>query len=183
MEQAQFLVKLKQGDESAFVFLYNSYWRKVYRFAEIYLSDEEEIKEIVQQVFIKLWESRASIDENREIDGLLFILSRNLIFDTFRKSQNRTMLKLTAVEVANTLSVSGEDLESKDLLEYIWKLVALLPPQQQRVFTMSRKLQKTNKEIAEQLSITERAVERNIYLALKFIKKNLRSFIKDISMF
>src|SRR5699024_6077286 len=100
MEQAQFLVKLKQGDESAFVFLYNSYWRKVYRFAEIYLSDEEEIKEIVQQVFIKLWESRASIDEHREIDGLLFILSRNLIFDTFRKSQNRTMLKLTAVEVA-----------------------------------------------------------------------------------
>lgn len=104
-------------------------------------------------------------------------MTRNIIFDYFRKSLNKVTVKLTAFEVAEKIAVPGEDLDAKDLLEYIWKLVSLLPPRQQEVFTMSRKQQLTNKEIAEQLSITEKAVERNLYLSLKFIKKNLNLFI------
>ena len=81
MEKTSVLAKLKQGDETSFTFVYDHYWRKVYRFSEIYLNDDEEIKEAVQEVFIKLWESRASINENKDIDGLLFIMTRNTIFD------------------------------------------------------------------------------------------------------
>ena len=80
------------------------------------------------------------------------------------------------------IAISDETLEVKDLLEYIWKLVSLLPPRQQEVFIMSRKQQMTNKEIAEQLDISEKAVERNIYFALKFIKKNLNLFIFFITI-
>ena len=150
--------------------------------AEIYLNDDEEIKEAVQEVFIKLWESRASINENKDIDGLLFIMTRNTIFDYFRKSLNKITMKITALEVAEKIAISDETLEVKDLLEYIWKLVSLLPPRQQEVFIMSRKQQMTNKEIAEQLDISEKAVERNIYFALKFIKKNLNLFIFFITI-
>ena len=57
MEKTSVLAKLKQGDETSFTFVYDHYWRKVYRFSEIYLNDDEEIKEAVQEVFIKLWES------------------------------------------------------------------------------------------------------------------------------
>ena len=99
MEKTSVLAKLKQGDETSFTFVYDHYWRKVYRFSEIYLNDDEEIKEAVQEVFI-----------------------------------------------------------------------------------MSRKQQMTNKEIAEQLDISEKAVERNIYFALKFIKKNLNLFIFFITI-
>ena len=91
-------------------------------------------------------------------------------------------MKITALEVAEKIAISDETLEVKDLLEYIWKLVYLLPPRQQEVFIMSRKQQMTNKEIAEQLDISEKAVERNIYFALKFIKKNLNLFIFFITI-
>ena len=164
MEKTSVLAKLKQGDETSFTFVYDHYWRKVYRFSEIYLNDDEEIKEAVQEVFIKLWESR------------------NTIFDYFRKSLNKVTMKITALEVAEKIAISDETLEVKDLLEYIWKLVSLLPPRQQEVFIMSRKQQMTNKEIAEQLDISEKAVERNIYFALKFIKKNLNLFIFFITI-
>lgn len=177
MEKTLVITKLKQGDEDAFTFLYNQYWRKVYRFSEIYLTDIDEIKEVVQEVFIKLWESREQINEGKNIDGLIFIITRNMIFDHFRKSMNKITIKLTALEVAEKIAIPGEDFETKDLLEHIWKLVSVLPPRQQEVFIMSRRKQMTNKEIAEQLSITEKAVERNLYLALKFIKKNLKLFI------
>ena len=52
MEKTSVLAKLKQGDETSFTFVYDHYWRKVYRFSEIYLNDDEEIKEAVQEVFI-----------------------------------------------------------------------------------------------------------------------------------
>lgn len=177
MDKTSVLAKLKQGDETSFTFLYDHYWRKVYRFSEIYLTDDDEIKEVVQEVFIKLWESRESINEGKDIDGLLFIMTRNTIFDYFRKSLNKVTMKITALEVAEKIAVPGEDFETKNLLEYIWKLVSLLPPRQQEVFVMSRRQHLSNKEIAEQLSITEKAVERNIRLALIFIKKNLQLFI------
>ena len=182
MEKTSVLAKLKQGDETSFTFVYDHYWRKVYRFAEIYLNDDEEIKDAVQEVFIKLWESRASINENKDIDGVLFIMTRNTIFDYFRKSLNKVTMKITALEVAEKIAISDETLEVKDLLEYIWKLVSLLPPRQQEVFIMRRKQIRTNKEIAEQLDISEKAVERNIYFALKFIKKNLNLFIFFITI-
>ena len=50
-------------------------------------------------------------------------------------------MKITALEVAEKIAISDETLEVKDLLEYIWKLVSLLPPRQQEVFIMSRKQQ------------------------------------------
>ena len=78
MEKTSVLAKLKQGDETSFTFVYDHYWRKVYRFSEIYLNDDEEIKEAVQEVFIKLWESRASINENKDI--LLLRLLRKLLY-------------------------------------------------------------------------------------------------------
>ena len=104
MEKTSVLAKLKQGDETSFTFVYDHYWRKVYRFSEIYLNDDEEIKEAVQEVFIKLWESRASINENKDIDGLLFIMTRNTIFDYFRKSLNKITMKITALEVAEKIA-------------------------------------------------------------------------------
>lgn len=119
MEKTSVLAKLKQGDETSFTFVYDHYWRKVYRFSEIYLNDDEEIKEAVQEVFIKLWESRASINENKDIDGLLFIMTRNTIFDYFRKSLNKVTMKITALEVAEKIAISDETLEVKDLLEYM----------------------------------------------------------------
>jgi len=119
MEKTSVLAKLKQGDETSFTFVYDHYWRKVYRFSEIYLNDDEEIKEAVQEVFIKLWESRASINENKDIDGLLFIMTRNTIFDYFRKSLNKITMKITALEVAEKIAISDETLEVKDLLEYM----------------------------------------------------------------
>lgn len=49
MEKTSVLAKLKQGDETSFTFVYDHYWRKVYRFSEIYLNDDEEIKEAVRE--------------------------------------------------------------------------------------------------------------------------------------
>ena len=58
MTEKELIVQLKEGDEKAFTTLYRRYWPKVYNFSRLYLSSILEIEEVVQEVFVKVWESR-----------------------------------------------------------------------------------------------------------------------------
>lgn len=175
--------KLKEGDEAAFRFIYNAYWNKVFHFTRLYLTDSYQVEDVVQEVFIKLWEIKAQLDDERNLDGLLFIITKNKIFNQTRKSLNERTFMQTLKE-AEVISCDMEkQIVASDLNEYINKLVTLLPPRQQETFLMSRKLGMSNKEIAERLSISEKGVERNIYLALKFIKKRLPFFVVQFFVF
>ena len=86
---------LREGNEAAFAYIYNAFVGKVYNFTTLYITDFVEIEDVVQEVFIKLWEMRSAIDENRSIEGLLFIITRNLIFNQSRKSFNEAVFKET----------------------------------------------------------------------------------------
>ena len=79
MNEKELLIQLKNGDEKAFTLLYNYYWQLVYNFCRLYVSSKHEIEEIIQKVFIKLWEHRILICEEDNFKGLLFIITRNLV--------------------------------------------------------------------------------------------------------
>jgi len=74
-----------KGDHKAFERLYNKYWAKVYHFTSIYINDEYEREEIVQKVFIRFWDARERLDPQKSPDGLLFIITRNIIFNQIHR--------------------------------------------------------------------------------------------------
>ncbi|MDE6872093.1 MAG: RNA polymerase sigma-70 factor [Bacteroidales bacterium] len=172
-EQADILL-LKMGDEKAFERLYRRYWAKVYHYAGLFIRDAAEQEDLTQQVFLKIWEVRSSLDEERSLNGLLFIITRNLTFNTYHKSLN-----LDAVKRAEELSAeyssadTSSAIEARSLESYISQLVDCLPSRQREAFMLSRAEGLTYKEIAQRMSISVKAVEKNISLALKFIKSNL----------
>ena len=132
---------------------------------------------MVQDVFVKVWESRETFDETKNFDGFLFIITRNIIFNYSRRYFNELNFKMTALRgIENSYNIE-EELDAADLKNYVDRLIAQLPPQRQRIFKMSREQHLSNKEIAEQCAVTEKAIERQITLALKFIKDNLPLFI------
>ena len=132
---------------------------------------------MVQDVFVKVWESRETFDETKNFDGFLFVITRNIIFNYSRRYFNELNFKMTALKgLENSYDIEAE-LDAADLKNYIDRLIAQLPPQRQRIFRMSREQHLSNKEIAEQCAVTEKAIERQITLALKFIKDNLPLFI------
>ena len=177
MQEKETVRKLKHGDQEAFAFLYNHYWKQVYNFTRLYFTASMDIEEIVQEVFVKVWESHHFLDENKSFEGYLFIITRNVIFNHSRRYYKETALKITAIQaVEESYDMEGE-LDAADLKKYIDDLVMHLPPRQREVFRMSRELHMSNREIAEHFSITEKAIERHINLALKFLKKNLNLFM------
>ena len=161
MKEKVILNRMKAGDEEAFAWLYNHYWQKVYHFARLYLTSSSEISEAVQDVFLHVWEARETFDNSKNFDGYLFIITRNIIFNYSRRYFNELNFKMTVLQSME----EGYSIEEE------------LDANRQRIFRMSRELHLSNKQIAEQCAITEKAVERQITLALKFIRDNLPFFV------
>ncbi len=184
MTEIELIQSMKQGDESAFTALYKIYWAKVHNFSRLYLSSLSEVEEVVQEVFVKVWESRALIREKESFSGFLFIITRNTIFNQFRRSFNDEAYRdtvLSAAQVSTTYGVE-DDLYAAELKDCLMRLLSELPPRQQEVFRMSRMEHMSYKEIALRLSISEKTVERHVNEALKFLKKNMQLFSIFISL-
>ena len=196
MDETEILTEVKAGNTIAFERLYDCYWLKVYNFAQLYITSSFEVSEVVQDVFVKVWESREMFDETKNFDGFLFIITRNIIFNYSRRHFYELNFKMTALRgLENSYDIEDE-LDAADLKSYIdklidtpvliepgetryWvrKLIEQLPPQRRRIFKMSREQHLTNKEIAERCAVSEKAIERQITMALKFLRDNLPMFI------
>ena len=177
MTEKELIILLKEGDEKAFTTLYRRYWSKVYNFSRLYLSSILEIEEVVQEVFVKVWESRSLLREDDNFKGFLFVITRNLVFNQFRRSFNENAYKLTVLSSIMPYYNLEEELTAADLQEFIEKMVKELPPRQQEVFNLSRNAHLTYKEISIHLNISEKTVERHIKEALKFLKKNIMFYL------
>lgn len=173
MKDKELILLLKQSNKDAFTTLYTKYWRQVYNFSKLYLINKDAAEEVVQEVFIKVWESRDFIREEDNFKGLLFIITRNLIFNHHRKSVNEDFYKMTVLKAIEASYNIEEEIEARNLSEYIDMLIAELPPRRQEIFNLSRKENKTYKEIAELLHISERTVENQISEALKYLRQNI----------
>lgn len=170
--------KFINGDEEVFRVIYDKEWKKVYDFTRIYIKDEFESEEIVQEVFIRLWRMRRRIDRDKSIDGLLFIITRNIIFNSSRKSLNKeACLSVIAQATDEACDSMQSQIEADDMRNYISELVDMMPPRQRETFLLSRRGLLSNKEIASQLHISVKGVERNLYLALRFLRKNLPLYV------
>lgn len=173
MEEKQLIKLLKEGDKEAFSLLYKQYWDQVYRFCQLYLNSKERVEDVVQEVFIKVWESRDFIREDDHFKGLLFIITRNLIFNQYRKNLNESFYKMTVLSAMETSYDIEEEIVACDLSEYIDQLIAELPEKRREIFNLSRKEHKSYKEIALLLNISEKTVENQISKALKYLKWNI----------
>ena len=127
MTEKELIILLKEGDEKAFTTLYRRYWSKVYNFSRLYLSSILEIEEVVQEVFVKVWESRSLLREDDNFKGFLFVITRNLVFNQFRRSFNENAYKLTVLSSIMPYYNLEEELTAADLQEFIEKMVKELP--------------------------------------------------------
>ncbi|WP_293717012.1 RNA polymerase sigma-70 factor [uncultured Parabacteroides sp.] len=173
MEENELILLLKQSSKEAFTTLYKKYWKQVYNFSRLYLTSQEVAEEVVQEVFIKVWESRDFVREEDNFKGLLFIITRNLIFNMHRKNVNEDFYKITVLSAMESSYDIEEEIEAKNLSEYIDMLIAELPPRRREIFNLSRKENKGYKEIAILLNISEKTVENQISEALKYLRKNI----------
>ena len=166
---------LRKGDVEAFDLVYEKYAQKLYAFSLKYLKSVEESEELVQSVFLKLWENQQNLKKGTSFQSYLFTIAYNEICNLFRR---REYQKKFVVEKMTEFQESYDAVENKmdyqSVLQQVETIIAKLPEKQKIAFIKSRLEGKSTKEIASELALSPGTVDNYISEALKFIRKNLK---------
>jgi len=178
------VISLKNSDFKSFDKLFDKYGKKLYRFALGYLKSREDAEGLVLDVFMKVWENRASLDETKSFNSYLFTIAKNTILNHFRKKANQKsyleyIKQHTELIYANTEDNNLEnDILFSNLESQAKLIIDRLPSRRKEIYLLSREKGYCNEIIAQTLNISKKTVENQITLALKFIKEQLRN--KDL---
>jgi len=176
LPDSELVLLLKQGNEIAFTEIYNRYWAEMYYHAFRMLKDEDQSKDIVQEVFITLWAKSTTINENIKLSGHLYISLRNKVLNLIAKDKVRNDYLTSIASFIDEATLSGTQLlEEKELLQLIENEIANLPPRMREIFELSRKQDLSHKQIAAQLNISEQTVKKTVQNALKILKPKLNA--------
>jgi RNA polymerase sigma-70 factor (ECF subfamily) len=171
-DQGMFASRIRTGDKIAFRHFYNLYSKKIYGFALSYLKSKSEAEEIIQTVFVKIWETRDDIRDGTSLKSYLYKITVNHIYNylKYKKVRSTAAADLLASDSDNS---TLEKIYYNNLEENIHLIIEQLPEQRRVIFKLSRLEGLPHDEIAKRMQISVRTVESQIYKALKFLKKNL----------
>ena len=167
--------KLQKGDVEAFDLVYAKYAGKLYGFAFKYLKSKAETEEMVQSVFLKVWENHKTLRKESSFKSYLFTIAYNEICNCFkRRTHLQKYIGVQLLENSNASSDTEELINYHSTLEQLNEIIARLPERQRTIFLKSRQEGKTTKEIAEDLGISAGTVDNYISESLKFIRSHLQ---------
>lgn len=173
--------RLADGDEQAFREFYDQHWNRVYTMAVLYLKTPLAAQDAVQEVFEKLWISRANIAGVDNPAGYLYVMARNFIITELRKKKQVTALVPSIEEnIAETNLLPDKLMDAKELSALIEAAITALPSQQRKVYQLARQEQLPLKEVAAQLGISYSTAREHMSLALKSIRKYLGEQLKEL---
>ncbi|TDQ77901.1 RNA polymerase sigma factor [Sphingobacterium yanglingense] len=174
--ERQLLVDLKRGDHAAFQELYNMYKRSIVTSMLRLLKSPVLVEELVQELFLALWDNRENIDTDRSIRAYLFVIANNMAKNTLRKAyydkKMRSMLQPFDEQVYVQIDDHIRKKENQALLQQI---LSYLPSRRREVYTLCKLEQLSYKEVAQRLGITENAVNDHV----KKANAQIRDLIVD----
>ena len=165
--------KLRRGDTEAFDRLFKRYGDRLYGFALSYLKSKEETEELVQDVFLKIWENRKNLKKESSLKAYLFTIAYHNMCKIFRRKQIHAKFLEEKDGTENATFNQEEQLEYKATLEQIEQLIDKLPEKQKIIFLKSRKEGKSTREIAQEMNLAPGTVDNNISAALRFLRKHV----------
>jgi RNA polymerase sigma-70 factor (family 1) len=175
------LGKVAEGDEHAFAELFKNYYNLLGTFIMRLTESEPLTQEIVQDVFVKIWFNRSALADVECFKAYLIVVARNHTFNSLKQiARERSRQKEwvnTVLSIAANEADEPETINTHDLID---QAVALLPPQQKKVYLLSRRDGLRQNQIAKELNVSLETVKKHMVLALRFLKNHLRTHIDII---
>ena len=168
--------------------IYDRYSGKLYSFGLKYLRSTAEAEELVQSVFLKLWENHKHLNPDLSFKSYIFTITYNDICKFFRrKNYMQNFINEELLQNTDSSLETEQSIEYQSLLSRVQQIVEKLPERQRIIFKKSREEGKTTKEIAKELNLSSGTIDNYISAALCFLRKQLKSedlaLVLYISMF
>ncbi|WP_165940050.1 RNA polymerase sigma factor [Dyadobacter psychrotolerans] len=169
------LVRSSESDENAFAALFHLYKHKLYAYL-LRLTESEMLSEdIVQDVFMKLWNDRSSLSEIDSFGSYLFRMSKNHVINHFRRMSHETLIIAEMFQLNDSAHNETQDMIAlKETEKILGEIIEKLPAQQKAVYQLSRQDGKSHDEIANLLKISPNTVKNHIVQAMSTIRTQLR---------
>lgn len=173
--ELELVERIKNDDESAFIEVYNLFWKRLYNFGYNKLGKKEIVEGIVQEVFIDLWAKRGKLEIHTSLSSYLFSAINYRIINQYKSQSIRE--KYSEMEKSKgeqTSSSVEEKVHYNDLKSNIKKVVGQFPSQRQKVYKLRFNKGLSYNEIAQNLGISVSTVEKHLMRALKDLRVSLR---------
>lgn len=168
----ELLESLKRGDNNAFEELYHFYKEPALRFCNSILKDTEESENIIQEVFIKIWNRRSTINPELNFTSYLFTIIKNRVFDYLKEVKKNEFLKEKFWE--QVLEYKAIDNEVKEeRFAKVKEAVENLSEKRKIIIKLNYEEGKSYEEIANQLNISKNTVKNQLVKAKQVIRKQL----------
>ncbi len=170
--ETRLLNGLKKSDHESFRKLFEQYSKPLYRFSLSYLKSNEGAEDVVQEVFIKIWDKRKDIDTGKSFQSYVFTIALNSVRKYFNKLAAANQLKhdIIASFSENSAKLDEQD-DFEDYLRHLDTLINRMPEKRKEIFIGKKLDGKSQKELAEEFGITIKTVEYHITEAMKFLKE------------
>ncbi|WP_020597279.1 RNA polymerase sigma factor [Spirosoma panaciterrae] len=167
---SQLIEMLADDDSIAFEALYNRYFTRLFNYTYEKSGDQFIAQEIVQELFINFWQQRKQLFINRSVNGYLYTAAKHLIIDQHRREVTRNHHTDQFVTYQTSVSNQTEEqIRVNELQRTYMNFLNQLPDKCRCVFSLSRE-GFSNREIAEQMNISEKTVEQHITKALRQLR-------------
>lgn len=181
MFSIQTRIELKRGNPEAFKEIFLVLHPRLKGYCRLFIADENLVEDIIQETFLTLWEKRDLIKTEKSIESLIFVMVRNRCLNELRKQRMESgridpdNIKVAELQYLYQLDFTDKEEKSLEemLIESFQKAVNELPEKMKAVFTLCKIEGKNQKEIAENLGISIKMVEKHIAGAKKQIRDQL----------
>jgi len=171
---AELVVLLKEGDHAAFTEIYNRYSVLMFYKVNQMLRDEELSKDLIQDLFVGLWDKSGLIQENNNLSGYLYIGARNSVLKFIQRNKLKNDYASSLAVYASEVSMETiHDIDERELKVIVQREIDNLPAKMKVIFEMSRKNNLSHAEIAEQLGLSDQTVKKQVNNALKILRAKL----------
>ena len=167
---------IQRGDKKAYQELFVRYAPRIYHFSLSYLKSSTDAEELVQDVFLKIWDKRENLDQTKNVKAFIFRIAVNTIYDFVRrKNVERAFDDFARAREGLSPNTTWHEVIWDEMLSNLDDLVGQMPEQRRKIFVLSREKGLSNDEIAQQLKISKRTVENQLYRAIAFLKKYFKT--------
>lgn len=173
-DDKELVKRLQKGDIEAFDLIYEKYSARLFAFGLKYLKSTDETEELIQSVFVKLWENHKTLRTGLSFKSFIFTITYNDICKLFRRRKYlQTFIDDTLIEGITTTNDLNERMDYNSLFERVQTIISKLPDRQRVIYKKSREEGKSTKEIAQETGLSPGTVDNYLSESLKFIRSRL----------
>jgi RNA polymerase sigma-70 factor (family 1) len=164
--------RCSNGDRDAFTWLYSWYYKPLYRHIFLFLRSKETTEEIIQNLFVKVWENRETLHTVRDLKPYLYRMAKNMLLNHLRNiSTERRVLQMRSSTESSTEDTVADHIDSKDYRKLLQEAISQLTDKRKEIFLLRVEENLSLDEIAGKLSISKNVVKKQLYAAIASIRE------------